>query len=54
MKIHLFLIDYANTDVANLLAHYHVFLAAARPDTEDFAGEAMVEWDDMKSQIYGR
>lgn len=49
-----FIIDYGDVDVAKLLDHYLVYLTAACEDVEDFAGEALVEWDDLKSQIYGR
>ena len=47
-------IDYGDQDVAKLLHHYEQYLTAACDDVEDFAGEALVEWDDLKSQIYAQ
>ena len=41
--------------MAKLVNHYEQYLTSAfDDDVEDFAGEALVEWDDLKSQIYAR
>ena len=49
-----FFTDYGDADVAKLFDHYHLLLTAAHPDVGDFASKALVEWDDLKSRIYGR
>ena len=50
----IFFVDYGDADVAKLLKHFHPYLSAACEDVEDFAGEALMEWDDVKSQIYAQ
>ena len=38
--------------MAKLVNHYEQYLTSAcDDDVEDLAGEALVEWDDLKSQI---
>ena len=49
------IIDYGDQDVAKLLHHYEQYLTVACDnDVEDFPGEVLIEWDDLKSQIYAR
>ena len=41
--------------MAKLVNHYEQYLTSACDDVvEDFAGEELVEWDDLKLQIYAR
>jgi hypothetical protein len=50
---HLFTV-YGDAEVTKLLNHFHPYLSAVCEDVEDFAGEALMEWDDLKSQIYAQ
>jgi hypothetical protein len=49
-----FFVDYGDAEVTKLLNHFHPYLSAVCKDVEDFTGEALMEWDDLKSQIYAQ
>jgi hypothetical protein len=49
---------FGDDDVNSLVKHFLPYLSAAYSTTdvieEDFVGEAMLEWDELKTKIYGR
>ena len=44
----------ARRSIICLCLRHQYLTSACDDDVEDFAGEALVEWDDLKSQIYAR